>query len=169
MPLGSEGQPQPERKAHPMPGWTFGAHPGILSLLLSLLSHRSREITVPTGRTPRPWEQRPAEGRVCMCWTAARTDAGTVPSCQSLSTTLSWSKAGGSEIVCRSWPGSPAAQLLGTINQSSLSGAAPSGRGTDLSPRPLTLKAGQEGREGGPRTVMNWTINVGNGVTDRTG
>lgn len=80
VPLGSEGQPQPERKAHPMPGWTFGAHPGILSLLLSLLSHRSREITVPTGRTLRPWEQHPVEGSVCVC--AGRMHGQTPGPCQ---------------------------------------------------------------------------------------
>lgn len=124
--LGSEGQQQPERKVHPMPGWAFrAALPGILSLLLSLLSHGSREITVPTGRTPRTWEQHPAEGGVCAVGIQGQTPRPCFARVCAIGP--SWSKAGAGEAVWRGRPGSAAARLLGTINQPSLSGAVPSG------------------------------------------
>lgn len=50
-----------------MPGWAFGAHPGILSLLLSLLSRRSREMTLFPQGGPQGRQQHPVEGRVCVC------------------------------------------------------------------------------------------------------
>lgn len=109
-----------------MPGWAFGgALPGILPLLLSRLSHGSREITVPTGRTPRTWEQHPTEGGVCAVGIQGQTPGPRLA--RVCATALSWSKAGGGDVVWRGWPGSAAARLLGTINQPSLSGAVPSG------------------------------------------
>lgn len=64
---------------------------------------------------------------VCQGCTGQSQDQAEVP--ESASAALSWGKARGEARrgSQRRWPGSAAAQLLGTINQSSFSGGAPSG------------------------------------------
>lgn len=77
------------------------------------LPQEQRDHIVPTGRTPRPAAAPCERQSVRMCRTDPQRDPGTTPSCQSASTALSWSKAGGSERVQRGWPDSLAAQAPG--------------------------------------------------------
>lgn len=78
---------------------------------------------------------------------------------------VSQGKARGKVRVPRGPPGSP--EAASAHRKSALSTAAPCRRALTS---PLTSDSeGRTGRKAGPRAVRHWTVNVGSGVTDRTG